>query len=262
MKKELENKKEQDKKKKNKKVDKPQNTKTNKSSKNVKPNNSKTSKNTEDAKTKNNKQVSKPQDNKESSSKDSKKEVNKTSKTKENIVKEDIIGETIKERKKLPKELKDEISNSIFCNILIIIFMMIATLIINLMFNRYNLSKFENIMKIAQITVCLITIAILEYSYKKDSVKKALYGVEFLIFSIAILYVPYMYDLNNIDFLKNVICVFAIYYIVKSIFTFIYYRHKYLKENISDVKEIVKEDKKGYLDEESTKTLKEQKKKK
>ena len=36
-------------------------------------------------------------------------------------------------------------------------------------------------------------------------------------------------------------------------------RNKYLKENMSDVKEIVKDDKKGYIDEESVKTLKERK---
>ena len=180
---------------------------------------------------------------------------------KKNIIEEDIIGETIRQRKKLPKELKDKISNSIFFNVLIIVFMMISTLVINLMFNRYSLSRFETIMKIVQITVCLITIVIFEYSYKKDSLKSGLYGIEFLLYSIAVLYVPYMYNLNNLDFLENVICAFVIYYIVKSISTLIYYRHKYLKENMSDVKEIVKEETKGYLDEESKKTLKEKKKK-
>ena len=181
---------------------------------------------------------------------------------KDDIIEEDIIGETIKQRKKLPKEIKDKISNSIFCNVLIIIFMMISTLVINLMFNRYSLSRFETVMKIVQITVCLITIVIFEYSYRKDSLKSFVYGIDFLLYSIALLYVPYMYNLNNIDFLENVICAFVIYYIVKSVFTLIYYRHKYLKDNISDVKEIVKEETKGYLDEESKKTLKEKRKSK
>ena len=181
---------------------------------------------------------------------------------KKDIIEEDIIGETIRQRRKLPKEIKDKISNSIFFNVLIIVFMMISALVINLMFIRYNLSRFEMIMKIVQITVCLITIVIFEYSYKKDSLKSALYGIEFLLYSIAVLYVPYMYNLNNIDFLENVICAFVIYYIVKSIFILIYYRNKYLKDNMSDVKEIVKEETKGYLDEESKKTLKEKRKSK
>lgn len=173
----------------------------------------------------------------------------------------DILEETIKERKKLPKELKDKISNLVFFNIAIFMFMMIIYLGINIIFNRFSLSNFEITMKIIQIMVCLISIAIFEFSYKKDSFKIALYGIEFTLFSIAVLYVPYMYTLNNINFLLNIIIVFIIYYILKSIFIVVYYRNKYLKDNYSDVKEILKEDKKGYLDEESKKTLKERKNK-
>lgn len=184
------------------------------------------------------------------------KELNK--KEEKNI---DIIEETINERKKLPKELKDKISNYIFFNIVLVMFMMIISLTISIMFNRFSLARFEQTIKIIQITVCLISIAIYEFAYKKNSFKIALYGIEFTIFSIAVLYVPYMYTLNNIDFLQKVIIAFVIYYIIKSIYIGIHYRNKYLKENISDVKEIVKEEKKGYLDEESKKTLKENKKK-
>lgn len=171
-----------------------------------------------------------------------------------------VIEEVINERRKLPEEVKNKISNSIFFNILLVMFMMIITLVINIMFNKFSLAQFENIMKIVQITVCLISIAIFEYAYKKDSFKKALYGIEFVLFSVAVLYVPYMFNLNNMNFLENVIIVYVVYYIVKSIVTAIYYKNKYLKENMSDVKEIVKDDKKGYLDEESKKTLKEHKK--
>ena len=53
----------------------------------------------------------------------------------------DILEETIKERKKLPKELKDKISNLVFFNIAIFMFMMIIYLGINIIFNRFSLSK-------------------------------------------------------------------------------------------------------------------------
>lgn len=205
-------------------------------------------------------------ENKETKSNKEKKEIvkkevkeNKNTQKKPDI---DILEETINERKKLPKELKDKISNLIFFNIVLVMFMMIISLTINIMFTRFSLARFESTIKIIQITVCLISIVIFEISYKKDSFKYALYGIEFTLFSIAVLYVPYMFTLNHIDFLEKVIIAFVIYYIVKSIYIVIHYRNKYLKENISDVKEIVKEDKKGYLDEESQKTLKERKKKK
>jgi hypothetical protein len=87
--------------------------------------------------------------------------------------------------------------------------------------------------------------------------KIGLFAIEFLIFSIAILFVPYMYILqSNIKFLIIVISAFLIYYVVKSIASSLIIRFKFLKENMSDVKEIVKDEKQGYLDEESHKTLK------
>ncbi len=268
MKEKLENKKELDEKladkKDNKKVNANDKITNKKEETKLKDNNSAKGKtDSKSKKTSKSKEIQKQENDKTNKSKTDGNQSNKSNKKveKKNIIEEDIIGETIRQRKKLPKELKDKISNSIFFNVLIIVFMMISTLVINLMFNRYSLSRFETIMKIVQITVCLITIVIFEYSYKKDSLKSGLYGIEFLLYSIAVLYVPYMYNLNNLDFLENVICAFVIYYIVKSISTLIYYKHKYLKENMSDVKEIVKEETKGYLDEESKKTLKEKNKK-
>ena len=176
-------------------------------------------------------------------------------------INKDIIGETIKQRKKMPKELKDKLSNSIFANVVIFIIMIIITLVINIMFNRYSLAKFEIYIKFVQIASCLISIGIFEFAYKKDSFFKSVYGIEFVIFSIAVLYVPYMYISKNIIiFLEIVLKIFAIYYIIKSIFVIIYNKNKFSKENISDIKELVKEEpKKGYIDEESTKTIQKKK---
>lgn len=170
------------------------------------------------------------------------------------------LEKTIKERKKLPKEIKDKITDNIFFNIIFIIIMMVITLYITVLFNEFTLTKFESYMKVAQICMCLISIGILETAYKKDSGSIALYGIEFLLFSVAVLYVPYVYIAkNNIIFMQYILAIFLVYYIAKSFIIFIYNRNKYLKENLSDVKEIVKEEKKGYLDEESDKTLSKQK---
>ena len=222
MKEKLENKKELDEKladkKDNKKVNANDKITNKKEETKLKDNNSVKGKtDSKSKKTSKSKEIQKQENDKTNKSKTDGNQSNKSNKKveKKNIIEEDIIGETIRQRKKLPKELKDKISNSIFFNVLIIVFMMISTLVINLMFNRYSLSRFETIMKIVQITVCLITIVIFEYSYKKDSLKSGLYGIEFLLYSIAVLYVPYMYNLNNLDFLENVICAFVIYYIVK-----------------------------------------------
>ena len=174
---------------------------------------------------------------------------------------EKTIHDVIKERMKLPEEVKGFIKINILLNILMAIVMLVATLIINITYSKVTTSAFEEYIKIFQIVFALVTIVFFETSYKKDSFLISFYGIEMFLFSIAIMFVPYFYIFKNqLNVLVILSVVFAIYYIFKSIFTGIYIRNDYLKNNISDVKEIVKDNKKGYIDEKSTKTLSENKK--
>ena len=175
---------------------------------------------------------------------------------------EKTIHDVIKERMKLPEEVKGFIKINILLNILMAIVMLVATLIINITYSKVTTSAFEEYIKIFQIVFALVTIVFFETSYKKDSFLISFYGIEMFLFSIAIMFVPYFYIFKNqLNVLVILSVVFAIYYIFKSIFTGIYIRNDYLKNNISDVKEIVKDNKKGYIDEKNTKTLNENKKK-
>ena len=170
------------------------------------------------------------------------------------------LPDIIRNRKKLPSELKSIIISSIFFNCILFIIMMAITFIINFSFNKLDIPDFKKYINIIQVACCIISIIILEVSFRKDSGKIALYGIEFLVFSVYTLYIPYMYiSKANIEFFKIFTIVFLVYYIIKSIVILVYLKHDYLRKNISDVKEIVKEEKKGYIDEESTKTLKEKK---
>ena len=85
------------------------------------------------------------------------------------------------------------------------------------------------------------------------------YGIELLAFSIIIMYIPYVYmhmpEMTRKIFMLTPIY-FAIYYVAKSIIINRKITKEYL-DGLSDVKEIVKDDEKGYLDEESTKIIKE-----
>lgn len=174
---------------------------------------------------------------------------------------EDILEKTIKERKKLPNEVKNSITKNVFANTIMVIIITLITLLINTLFIKLKTSEFQNYLKVIQIIVCLISIGIFEYSYKKDSFKKSIYGIEFTGFSIAVLYTQYMYVLKGkVNFLINILILYIVYYFVKSVIIGVHIRNKFLKENISDVKEIVKEEKKGYIDEDSKKTLKERRK--
>lgn len=170
------------------------------------------------------------------------------------------LNDIIKEKKSLPKEIKQKIVNNIFFNCLIYILMLILTLIVNISFYKFSIRTFEAYIDIIQIACCLISVAVLETAYRKDSGILGIYGIEVLLFSISVLFVPYSYiTKSNTDLLKNVILVFAVYYFLKMFIMSIHTRNKYIRENMSDVKEIVKEEKESYIDEESTKTLKKQK---
>ncbi len=177
---------------------------------------------------------------------------------------EKTIHDVIKERMKLPEEVKSLIKLNILLNMLISIIIIVATLIINVTYSKVTVSAFEQYIKAFQMLFAIVTIIFFETAYKKDSFLISLYGIEMFIFSIAIMFVPYFYIFKNmLNVLVILSVVFTIYYIFKSIFTGIYLRNDYLKYNISDVKEIVKDDKKaGYIDEKSTKTLRENKTKK
>ena len=171
-----------------------------------------------------------------------------------------LLPDIIRERKLLPFEVKIKIINNVFYNCILFIVMMLLTLVINVAFNRFSIRYFESYVNAFQILCAISSVTILEIAYRKNNGILGLYGVEFLVYSIALLFVPYMYlSKGNLEFLRTVILVFVAYYFIKSLITLIYLRNKYLKDNISDVKEIVKEEKESYLDEESTKTLKLQK---
>ena len=174
--------------------------------------------------------------------------------------KEVSLPDIIKERKILPYEKKQNIMDCIFHNCLIFMIMLIITLIINISFEKFSMKDFKSYIDIIRIGCGAISIVVLEFAFRKDSGKLWIHGFEILIFSICVLFVPYMYiSKDKLEFLKYTILIFFIYYTLKSIISLLHIRNSYLRENLSDVKEIVKEEKEGYIDEESTKTLKEQK---
>lgn len=170
------------------------------------------------------------------------------------------LPDIIKDRKILPLEIKKSIINNIFFNCLLFIIMLFITLIINISFNKLSIKSFDSYIDVIQIFCAIISVIVLEIGYRKDSGKIGIYGLELLLFSICVLFVPDMYIFkNNINYLNNFLLIFLIYFIIKSFGNLLYTRYNYLKDNLSDVKEIVKEEKNGYLDEESTKTIKQQK---
>lgn len=175
------------------------------------------------------------------------------------------VAKEIEEKRKLPKAVKDGIDKTFFYNNLMAIFMMLYFILINLSYIFLNESAFERLMKYIAMVMVVGTIVVFELAYKKDNFKIAIIGIELLICSLLSVYIPYifLYTVPLYRKLMMIIPIFlAVYYIAKTIAVYVIRNFKH-KNNLSDVKEIVKyNENKSYIDEESTKTLKENKKKK
>lgn len=175
--------------------------------------------------------------------------------------KEESIHTVIEERKKIPKEFKEFIYSNVFFNIIMAIIMISVTLLINTTFSRVEENVFKTYIYALQMVFAVITIIFFETAYKKDSFLISFYGIEMFIFSLTVMFVPYFYiSKKEYNVLIILVCIYVVYYIFKSMFTVVSLKNNYIKNNMSDVKEIVKDEKKGYIDEESTKTLRENKK--
>ena len=169
----------------------------------------------------------------------------------------------IEEKRKLPQTLKDNISTEIFQNILAAIIIVAYLCTINIIYYKLANNMFEEYMKYFALGIILITIIVFEISYRKNSLKFCFIGIELLICGVLSLYIPYIY-LHTTTALRCTIMILPVglvmYYGIKSLIIFKQKQLNY-QNNLSDVKEILKETEKvSYLEEESKKTYREKRK--
>lgn len=174
--------------------------------------------------------------------------------------KEIQIEKELENKRKLSKEVKDDINKKVFINLDFSILYMMLMISINILYLNIDLPEFITGVKLFSVLSIVVTVAVFEAAYRKENIEIMFYGIELLIFSIIVMYIPYIYiyledKIRQIFMLTPVF--FAIYYVAKSIFITLKLSIDY-RNNISDVKEIVKdEENSSYLDEESTKIIKE-----
>ncbi len=176
--------------------------------------------------------------------------------------KAELMQKEIEDKRKLPEELKKEIKKSIFHNLLIATIIILYLCAINILFYKIEKNFFEQQMKFFALGLISITVIMFEISYRKQSKRTCIIGIELLIFSILSLYIPYIYLYANVN-LKMITTILplsiAVYYMIKA---FVIFKSREIgyKNNLSDVKEILKNDEnKGYLEEESKKSYREAK---
>ena len=164
----------------------------------------------------------------------------------------------IEEKRKLPKNVKDEIVVKIFHTLIVAIIIIIYFLTVNLFFYNFEAKMFEECMKYYALIIIIATVTVFEIGYRKNSMKFAVIGIELLACGILSLYIPYIF-LHTTKMLRLSIMILPIpilgYYMIKSLVIFKKDQFHY-QNNLSDIKELVKDtEKKSYLEEESSKTF-------
>ena len=165
------------------------------------------------------------------------------------------IQKEISTKIKLPKEEKQKIYKKIFVNLLIALSVLIYFIFLNLGYMRLEKEVFENDLKVFAVILICSTIYFIEKAYKTDRGTYLSYSIELFVLSIITLYMPYVYYYQNtlaqLIFTTSAVYIF-IYYAIKSIVIYVINKNRYIKGE-SDVKDIIKDEKVSYLDEESSK---------
>lgn len=161
------------------------------------------------------------------------------------------IEEEINEKRKMPKEVKESLRKEIFTNI--IICACLVAYFLFLFLGSVDKTKAVRVidLKIFSTIYLATSIILFEIAYKKDSGKIAIHGVEILLVAIMTLFLPYI--IFELDSKYQKIYYFvgeyiAVYYVIKCICISIIRKRKYSKD-VSDIKEIIKKEKRIIKDE-------------
>lgn len=161
------------------------------------------------------------------------------------------IEEEINEKRKMPKEVKESLRKEIFTNI--IICACLVAYFLFLFLGSVDKTKAVRVidLKIFSTIYLATSIILFEIAYKKDSGKIAIHGVEILLVAIMTLFLPYI--IFELDSKYQKIYYFvgeyiAVYYVIKCICIAIIRKRKYSKD-VSDIKEIIKKEKRIIKDE-------------
>ena len=169
-----------------------------------------------------------------------------------------LMQKEIEAQRRLPIAVKQDIGKKSLNNMITAITILVYFLITNILFFNIPQNIFLVIVKILASISAIATIAAFEIGYRKKNDSLFLNGFEFLVFSVILLYLPYIYIYKDAIaklFLMLTSVFFTVYYIIK--IGVIYVKTKINhKNNLSDIRDLLKPEDKGYLHEESNKTLK------
>lgn len=158
--------------------------------------------------------------------------------------------EAIAEKRRLPEEIKARLNDYTFMNLIISIALMVYMIVINIIYLNEDVEFFSTSIKVFSIWLAIIDVLVFEIGYRKDDLKIWIHGFELLICSSLVLSLQYVY-LYAEPVVKAMFMLlplfYSIYYVVKVTIVHIIETKRY-QNNLSDVKEIVKNEEESYLD--------------
>jgi len=161
------------------------------------------------------------------------------------------IEEEFEARRKMPVEMKRDALKEIIQNLIMVIIILVALSLICFLDEKLIKETFSTSLKVISTIFAIVSIVFFEISYRKEKIRIFFWAIEFFILGTILMFVPYL----NQYFQKIILGIaggFGIYYLMKLVMIILKKRKEFADKK-SDIKQLVKDDKSGYLDDVSKK---------
>ena len=162
-----------------------------------------------------------------------------------------IIETEFEAKQRLPKKMRTEILTEILNNLLMVVIILILLSIICFMDENLIKETYSNELKAISTFLVGISIVFFEIAYRKEKYNTFFWGVEFAVLGMIIIFVPYLSKYVQ-RFIIGIAVGFGIYYLKKFLFI-VLKKQKEFSDTKSDIKQLIKDEKSGYLDDVSKK---------
>lgn len=165
-----------------------------------------------------------------------------------------LIEAEFEAKQRMPIEMKKDALKSVLQNLVMVVIVLVLLSVMCFMDENQIKENFSTELKIISTVFAVISIIFFEIAYRKEKANVCFWAIELLILGMIVMFVPYLSQyVQNI--IIGIAIGFGIYYLIKLVLI-VLKKQKEFSDKKSDVKEIVKDDKKSYLDDVSKKKFK------
>ncbi len=157
-----------------------------------------------------------------------------------------IIEREFEAKQKMPVKMKTEALREIVQNLLMIVIILVLLGLICFMDEKLIKESFRNGLRILSTFFVIVSIIFFELAYRKEKSNSFFWATEFLILGMILMFVPYLSQYIQY-FIFGITVSYGIYYLIKFILILLK-KQKEFSDKKSDIRDLVKDEKSGYLD--------------